>query len=75
MKKKNHDLPSSCGWSNEVSVTDWTRTYQVFFLFACIPICFPPYWMVEEGKLMWPFTVPNLKVISGLVVFCWKKKK
>ena len=31
--------------------------------------------MVEEGKLMWPITVPNLKVISGLVVFCWKKEK
>ena len=36
---------------------------------------FPPYWMVEEGKLMWPITVPNLKVISGLVVFCWKEEK
>ena len=44
-------------------------------MFACIPIFFPPYWMVEEGKLMWPFTVPNLKVISGLIVFCWKKEK
>ena len=34
----------------------------------------------EEGKLMWPITVPNLvvyhrKVISGLVVFCWKIEK